>query len=146
MACLSLALSVLGLACWLWIHKCMWIFGCTAFENESCDFEKIIQSVDGAWPISTGVNGSALKVNYVTNDVIARFQKKKSHTHSRLKRWQSEHQSTNYRLHFCVCLCGWRDGWQIVFFLSFRSNIPLVSIAEWQIGSGMGILIVVFSA
>ncbi len=135
MACFSLALSILGLACWLWIRKCMWIFTCTSFENESCDFEKIIlwfwkdHTVCG-WGMTCKYrcqkNASALKVNYVTNDGIARFEK--SHTHSRPKRWRREHQSTNYRLHFFVWLKRWitnRD-----FFFPFMSNIPSVSISE----------------
>ncbi len=115
MACFSLALSILGLACWLWIHKFMWIFACTSFENESCDFQKIIQSVDGAWPVCTGVRKMPVQsVNYVTNYVIACLEK--SHTHSCLKRWRREHQSTYYRLHFFVWLKRWIINSILVFF------------------------------
>lgn len=103
MACFSLALSILGLACWLWIRKCMWIFACTSFKNKSYDFQKIIQSVDGAWPVSTSVRKMPVQsVKYVTNYVIARLEK--SHTHSHLKCWRREHRSTNYRLHFFMWL------------------------------------------
>lgn len=140
MACFSLALSILGLACWLWIRKCMWIFACTSFENDSCDFWK--DHTVGGWGVTCKYrcqkNASALKVNYATNDGIARFEK--SHTHSRLKRWQREHQSTNYRLHFFVWLKRWITN---SFFFVFFTKHPIgVYSRKWRIRSGMGFLIV----
>lgn len=65
-------------------------------------------------------NASALKVNYVTNDGIVRFEK--SHTHSRPKRWRREHQSTNYRLHFFVWLKRWITNRDFFFLLWVTSH------------------------
>ncbi len=107
MACFSLALSILGLACWLWIRKCMWIFTCTSFENESCDFEKIIQSVDGAWPVSTGVRKMPVHSKLITLQMMGSHASKKA---TRIHAPSAGEGSIRVQITGCISLCGWRDG------------------------------------
>lgn len=91
-------------------------------KRSSCDFEKIIQSVDGAWPVSTGVRKMPVHSKLITLQMMGSHASKKSHTQSRPKRWRREHQSTNYRLHFFVWLKRWITNRDFFFLLWVTSH------------------------